>query len=760
VSRPVVSNVTVSFLCTPGSAPIVFCPAPQLVSTEGALQLITGTAMDANGLTADTRQFIGLDKTKPALSVTSPADGSLFTTATIAVTGTASDALSGVDTVTCNGFFASLSGGNFSCNISLNPGVNLLVVRATDRAGNVSASISHVTLDVPLPAPVSLKITPGGATLLVGETQQFTAVDENDHRRTDATWTVSDTTIATITTASSPVLTAIAVGQVTLTANVAGASAQVQINALGGSLLPAGTVRWVAPSTPGFAVSSVIQAEPVDGAPDLYSLEVNNDPYQVIIRALTADGQQLWASGVVSSDGPANSGSLAFNMMADGRGGVLLIAKGGDPFHPRDNGLVMDLDGQTGSLLWQFLGNTDVPDPGFAVGPDGTIYFTVLTDWWDQLYQYPESLMAMDPTTGAVADIYDAPGVPGPPPPFSGNPPFLSHPTVGPDGSVFVLLSTLQGTQGNLSLVRVTPGGGTEVTLIHQSDNYTIPDLVIPDGQGGTYAAWHDSDSGGPHISHGSSDVPIPLNPREMALGDNGDAYVVGTDPSTGNETLFSLQGWSFSVQEPDQLHIVGVVAGGGGAPGGGVIVNDLQQGLIPFDASGNQGTPSGTPVASIYGPMVTPFALGNYVGPVGGSLAMFKEPAKDPSDTSSTPSLGPLFADSAFPYGGGTTGGQNATPKLTIKAFVPAQVLLQNAPNQRFGSDQQVKTDFQQTIPATSVDQQVFTSSIQPLATIDNFLLGTITWKLNAMAFIGHANVVTSFPNFADGLIFKVASS
>jgi hypothetical protein len=58
-------------------------------------------------------------------------------------------------------------------------------------------------------------------------------VDENDHRRTDATGNLSDTTIATITTASSPVLTAVAVGQVTLTAHVGGVSAQVQVNALG-----------------------------------------------------------------------------------------------------------------------------------------------------------------------------------------------------------------------------------------------------------------------------------------------------------------------------------------------------------------------------------------------------------------------------------------------------------------------------------------------------------------------------------------------
>jgi len=698
VSCPVVSNVTVSFLCTPGSAPIVFCPAPQLVSTEGALQLITGTAMDANGLTADTRQFIGLDKTKPALSVTSPADGSLFTTATIAVTGTASDALSGVDTVTCNGFFASLSGGNFSCNISLNPGVNLLVVRATDRASNVSASISHVTLDVPLPAPVSLKITPGGATLLVGDTQQFTAVDENDHRRTDATWTVSDTTIATITTASSPVLTAIAVGQVTLTANVGSASAQVQINALSGSLLPSGTVRWVAPSFPGFAVDSVIQAEPVDGAPDLYSLEVDRDNYQVIIRALTADGQQLWVASVESGGG-SGTPPWTWKIMADGRGGVLAIKKQA-VIEPSNLGSVIDFDGQTGWVLWQFSGNDYVSDPGFAVGPDATIYFTQVRQQDRELAVYPESLLAMDPLTGGTAVIYDAPYGTASSNCGSGqNIPMLSKPVVGPDGSTLVLQSLTDSTatwaacgrglpdtvnyDRKLSLVQIAPNGGSAVTSVQESnsstDPFIVPDLLIPDDQGGAFASWHDSQA---HLSHNGADSVVPIIADEMVLGDNGVGYAIGTETGVHDLMAFDQSGsplWTYPIPSSDDMHLVrataadpaGATAGNpsGSTPGGGVIVNDMQQGLIPFDSGGNPGTPSGTPLFSAttgFNPdSVSPFALGDYTGPLGGTLAMFSGPTAG-------------FPASGYPSLGGNPGHQNQSKhkvKLTVLRVSEAEV-------------------------------------------------------------------------------------
>jgi len=83
--------------------------------------------------------------------------------------------------------------------------------------------------------------------MLVGDVQQFTAVDELGRPRTDATWTVSDNSLATITTDSSPNLIAIAVGQVTLTASAGSVSAQVQVNILAGDSLPVGTTRWSIP---------------------------------------------------------------------------------------------------------------------------------------------------------------------------------------------------------------------------------------------------------------------------------------------------------------------------------------------------------------------------------------------------------------------------------------------------------------------------------------------------------------------------------
>src|SRR5262249_15929623 len=156
----------------------------------------------------------------------------------------------------------SVFGGSFSCSIpSPRMGANLVSIRAFDLAGNIAGTHFHVYSSGPGQPPASLKITPDTVTMLVGDTQQFTAVAELNQQRTDATWTVSDISLASITTDGSPVLTSLAPGLVTLTATVFGQSAHVVITMLSGTSLPPGTVRWSAsPLLPGAAVESVLQA--------------------------------------------------------------------------------------------------------------------------------------------------------------------------------------------------------------------------------------------------------------------------------------------------------------------------------------------------------------------------------------------------------------------------------------------------------------------------------------------------------------------
>ncbi|MFZ0431154.1 MAG: kelch repeat-containing protein, partial [Candidatus Acidiferrales bacterium] len=81
-----------------------------------------------------------------------------------------------------------------------------------------------------LRVPLSLQITPGSASMVDGGTQQFVVKDDLGNQRSDATWTISDSTIASLQSPTQPTVTAVKPGQVTLTADVDGVEAQAQIS--------------------------------------------------------------------------------------------------------------------------------------------------------------------------------------------------------------------------------------------------------------------------------------------------------------------------------------------------------------------------------------------------------------------------------------------------------------------------------------------------------------------------------------------------
>jgi len=165
---------------------------------------------------------------------------------------------------------------------------------------------------------------------------------ELGHPRTDATWTVDNSSIATISTDASPTLTGVAAGIVNLTASIGSVTSQIQVNILAGTSLPVGTVLWTAPTTPGNTVQQIAQAMPSLNGPDLFSIESGSS---ILIKALTSDGRILWQTQLAAGLGP--------KALPDGSGGLLLNVS-----FPTSNGSgtqsVVDLDGQTGSQVWRF----------------------------------------------------------------------------------------------------------------------------------------------------------------------------------------------------------------------------------------------------------------------------------------------------------------------------------------------------------------------------------------------------------------------
>ena len=129
------SNVTVTFTCTPGSYAIQTCPAPVVVSTEGANQPVSGTVVDASGATASTSVSVNLDKTPPTITAVvtpAPVGGIDFGSAT--VTFTCTDALSGIATCSSPVTDTTIGAGQ------------VVTGTATDKAGN--SSTTSVTLNI------------------------------------------------------------------------------------------------------------------------------------------------------------------------------------------------------------------------------------------------------------------------------------------------------------------------------------------------------------------------------------------------------------------------------------------------------------------------------------------------------------------------------------------------------------------------------------------------------------------------------------
>ena len=135
------SDVTVTFTCTDSLSGVASCSSPQVVTTEGAAQHVSGSATDNAGNTSAATTVVSLDKTPPtitgSLSATANANG--WFRVPVAVSFACADALSGLST--CSGPSTLGEGASQSVTGS-----------ATDVAGNAaSATVGPVNVDLTAP---------------------------------------------------------------------------------------------------------------------------------------------------------------------------------------------------------------------------------------------------------------------------------------------------------------------------------------------------------------------------------------------------------------------------------------------------------------------------------------------------------------------------------------------------------------------------------------------------------------------------------
>jgi len=166
------TDVTVSFTCADAGSGITSCSAPVTVTTDGANQVVSATATDQAGNSAATSVTLNIDKTPPAVTISSPANGATLGSSPVTVTGTIAETVSGIANIGCNGNPATLSGSTFACNVPLVDGANTIVVDAMDVAGNAGASSINVNFvsgpTVTITSPANGATVPAGQLMVTG----------------------------------------------------------------------------------------------------------------------------------------------------------------------------------------------------------------------------------------------------------------------------------------------------------------------------------------------------------------------------------------------------------------------------------------------------------------------------------------------------------------------------------------------------------------------------------------------------------------
>ncbi len=128
--------VTVTFTCSPGSAPIT-CPAPVTLGTDGAGQTVSRTVVAADGgIAVVTSAPVSIDVTAPTAGVVGPEAGRTYNGIAPEAACAAADALSGLE----------------SCKVTTVgglPGSVRSTVTATDLAGNTTtATVGYALSDL------------------------------------------------------------------------------------------------------------------------------------------------------------------------------------------------------------------------------------------------------------------------------------------------------------------------------------------------------------------------------------------------------------------------------------------------------------------------------------------------------------------------------------------------------------------------------------------------------------------------------------
>jgi hypothetical protein len=153
-------DVTVTFACTNATS----CPAPVVLTTEGAGQIVERTVANTAGLTATARATVNIDRTPPVLTITSPP--SALPGQTIGIPVGVADLSGAVSTTLLvrRGVVDAKTSAPFTLSwvVPTDAGSGYeetLEIFAEDRAGNVASQRRTLQIDAPDATPPTVRVS-------------------------------------------------------------------------------------------------------------------------------------------------------------------------------------------------------------------------------------------------------------------------------------------------------------------------------------------------------------------------------------------------------------------------------------------------------------------------------------------------------------------------------------------------------------------------------------------------------------------------
>jgi hypothetical protein len=200
-------------------------------------------------------------------------------------------------------------------------------------------------------------LAPSMLNMVVGDTHTIQALSAAGQPATGLAWTSSDSTIVSLSSDNPPILTALAVGHVTVTAGTASTDVTVWPGAL-----PLGTVVWSNPGD-GSGVTSIVPAVPsATGVADVFAFQADGT-----VQAITSDGATAWTAD-----------ASHWQAVPDFQGGLV----------------VWD-----GSSVWKLDGINGKAYPAYAIS-DNAALAGVYTDGTILLGPGRENITLIDPMSG------------------------------------------------------------------------------------------------------------------------------------------------------------------------------------------------------------------------------------------------------------------------------------------------------------------------------------------------------------------------